>query len=143
MGTTMLEKSDPSKCFKTVSAAKCKNDAADNKRKAKDNSKLKRKQRKRSDNSLQSRLDYSRRDGKGPDATEVPVDICTPNLHDLMVSHYEANIKIEESEAQKSLSILQIKELGKVAVKFGLKNVGNESLYPILVKLLKENTTLR
>jgi len=104
MGTTMLEKvtnSDPNKCFKTVSAAKCKNVAADNKRKAKEDAKLKRKRRKRSDNSLRSRLDYSRRDGKGPDATEVPIDICTSNLHDLMVSYYEANIKIEEPEAQK------------------------------------------
>ena len=67
----------------------------------KDDAKLKRKRRKRSDNSLRSRLDYSRRDGKGPDATEVPIDICTSNLHDLMVSYYEANIKIEEPEAQK------------------------------------------
>ena len=56
-----------------------------------------------------------------------------------MVSYYEVNIKIEESEACKSLSILQIKEMGKVAVKFGSKNVGNESLHPILVKLLKGN----
>ena len=32
---------------------------------------------------------YSHRDGKGPDATEVPADTCTFNLHDLMVSYYK------------------------------------------------------
>ena len=62
---------------------------------------MKRKRRKRSDNSLQSRLDYSHRDGKGPNATEVPADVCFFNLHDLMVSYYEANIKIKGPEAQK------------------------------------------
>ena len=35
--------SDPNKCFKTVSAAKCKNVAADNKRKTKEDAKLKQK----------------------------------------------------------------------------------------------------
>ena len=51
--------SERNKCFRSVSAAKSKKGAADYKRKAKDDVKLKRKRRKRNDNSLQSRLDYS------------------------------------------------------------------------------------
>ena len=81
----------------------------DNKRKSKEDAKLKQKRRKRSDNSFQSRLDYSRHDGKGPNATEVPADICTSNL---MVSYYEASIKIEEPEAQKITINTTDKEMG-------------------------------
>lgn len=93
--------SEASKCFKSVSAAKSKKVIADYKRKAKDDVKLQRKRRKRSDNSLQSRLDYSRHDNRGPNATEVPTDICISNLHELMVSYYNVNVKITEPVAQK------------------------------------------
>ena len=80
---------------------KSKKVAADYKRKAKDDVKLKRKRRKRNDNSLQSRLDYSRYDDKGPNATKVPSDVSASNLHELMVSYYNTNVKITESIAQK------------------------------------------
>ena len=98
---TKVTNSEASKCFKSVSATKSKKVTADYKRKAKDDVKLKRKRRKRSDNSLQSRLDYSRHDNRGPNATEIPMDICASNLHELMVSYYKANVTITEPEAQK------------------------------------------
>ena len=62
---------------------------------------MKRKRRKRNDNSLQSRLDYSRYDNKGPNATEVYSDVSASNLCELMVSYYNANVKIAESTTQK------------------------------------------
>ena len=93
--------SEPNKCFRSVSAAKSKKVAADYKRKAKDDVKLKRKPRKRNDNSLQSHLDYSRYDDKGPNATEVPSNVSASNLRELMVSYYNTNVKITESTAQK------------------------------------------
>ena len=50
-----VTKSAVDKCFRSVSAAKGKKVAADYKRKTKNDAKLKRKRRKRNDNSLQSR----------------------------------------------------------------------------------------
>ena len=72
--------SEANKCFKSVSAAKSKKVSANYKRKAKDDVKLQRKRRKRSDNSLQSHLNYSRHDNRGPNTTEVPTDICIIKL---------------------------------------------------------------
>ena len=55
---------------------------------------------KRVDNSLQSRLDYSRHDD-GPNALDVLPDIPTSDLHeDLMVSYYSAHVKVTESTAK-------------------------------------------
>ena len=93
--------SEPNKCFRSVSATKSKKVVADYKRKAKDDIKLKRKRRKRNDNSLQSRLDYSRYHDKGPNAIEVPSDVSASNLRELMASFYNTNVKITESTAQK------------------------------------------
>ena len=55
----------PSETFKAVAEERCKK-TSDRKRKATENEKIKRKRRKRGDNSLQSRLDYSRYDGMVP-----------------------------------------------------------------------------
>jgi len=96
-----VTKSEANKCFKSVSAAKSKKVVADYKRKSKEEAKIKRKRRKRNDNSLQSRLDYSRYDGKGPNATEVPSDLLVSNLHELMISYYNTNVKITEAAAEK------------------------------------------
>ena len=49
-------------------------------------------------NSLQSRLDYSRYDD-GPNAMDVPLDIPPKDLLNLMVSYYSANIKVTEATA--------------------------------------------
>ena len=84
-----------------MSATKSKKGVADYKRKAKDDVKLKQKRRKRNDNSLQLRLDYSRYDDRGHNATEVPSDVSASNLRELMVSYYNSNVKITESTAQK------------------------------------------
>jgi len=75
----------PSRTFETVAASRSKKVAKD---------------RKRSDNSLQSRLDYSRHDG-GPNALDVSPDLPATDLHDLMTSYYLAHVKVNESEATK------------------------------------------
>jgi len=61
-------------CFTSTYATK-KQVASDYKRKSRDDAKVKRKRRKLGNDSLQSRLDYSRYDNKGPNTTEVPSDI--------------------------------------------------------------------
>ena len=55
---------------------------------------------KRSDNLLQSRLDYSHHDG-GPNALDVSPDLPVSDLHDLMASYYLAHVKVTESAATK------------------------------------------
>ena len=59
---------------------------------------IKQNRRKRSDYSLQSRLDYFCYDNEGPNAIE---DIPTSNLHELMVSYYNTNVEVTEAAAQK------------------------------------------
>ena len=87
--------------YKTVSAKRTKQLARDNKRKASETVKLQRKKRKRTGDSLQGHLDYSRYDSKGPNASEVPSDLSPANLRDVMIKYYEANIKITEASAEK------------------------------------------
>ena len=90
----------PSKTFKVVAAKRSETAIKDRKRKSKTEEKLRRKKCKRVDNSLQSRLDYSRHDD-GPNALDVSPDIPTSDLHDLMVSYYSAHVKVTESTATK------------------------------------------
>ena len=90
----------PSRTFETVAASRSKKVAKDRKRKATTKEKIRRKKCKRSDNSLQSRLDYSRHDG-GPNALDVSPDLPATDLHDLMTSYYLAHVKVNESEATK------------------------------------------
>ena len=98
---TKVTQSQASECFKSVSAAKAKQIYNDCKRKATDDAKHKRKQ-KRNDggNSLQARLDYSRYDNNGPNAREVPSDISNSNLHELMIRYYNAQVKVTEASAE-------------------------------------------
>ena len=55
---------------------------------------------KRSDNSLQSRLDYSRY-YDGLNVLDVSPDIPVSDLHDPMVSYYLAHVKVAETAATK------------------------------------------
>ena len=101
-GPTCWEKAtntEPSECFKSTYATKGKQVASDYKRKASDDAKLKRKRRKLGDDSLQSRLDYSCYDNKGPNATEIPSDISPANLTNLMIQYYRANVQVTEASA--------------------------------------------
>ena len=86
--------------FRTVSASKNKILAQDNKRKATEEVKLQRKRRRSTPDSQQGRLDYSGYDNKGPNAVEVPMDLFTDKLHDLMVEYYEAHVKVTETAAK-------------------------------------------
>ena len=97
----------PSKTFKAVAVKRTETAIKDRKRKSKTEEKLRHKKCKRVDNSLQSRLDYSRHDD-GPNALDVSPDIPTSDLHDLMVdlhdlmvSYYLAHVKVTESTATK------------------------------------------
>ena len=56
------------------------------------------KKRKITHDFLQGRLDYSRYDSKGPNASEVLV-ACQPR--DVMIKYYDANIKVTEASAEK------------------------------------------
>ena len=86
----------PSKSFKEVAAKRTDKLIKDRKRKSTKEEKVRRKKCKRVDNSLQSRLDYSRHDD-GPNALDVSPDIPTSDLHDLMMSYYSAHVKVTES----------------------------------------------
>ena len=90
----------PSKTFKAVAVKRTETAIKDRKRKSKTEEKLRRKKCKKVDNSLQSRLDYSRHDD-GPNALDVSPDIPTSDLHDLMISYYSAHVKVTESTATK------------------------------------------
>ena len=72
----------------------------DRKRKSTKEEKLRHKKCKRVDNSLQSRLDYSRHDD-GPYALDVSADIPPSDLHDLMMPYYSAHVKVTKSIATK------------------------------------------
>ena len=89
----------PSETFKAVAEERCKKTTSDRKRKATENEKIKRKRRKRGDNSLQSRLDYSRYDGNGPNAIDILPDIPASDLHDVMLFYYSRQIKVTEAAA--------------------------------------------
>ena len=95
-----ITKSTKNQTYKAVATKRTKKLTKDNKRKAREEVKLKRKRQKTSHDSLQGRLDYSRYDNKGPNASEVPMDLSTDNLHDIMVKYYEANIKVTETSAE-------------------------------------------
>ena len=86
--------------YKTVSASKKRILALDNKCKATEEVKLQRKQRRSTHDSQQGRLDYSRYDSIGPNDVEVPADLFTDKLHDVMVSYYEAHVKVTEVSAK-------------------------------------------
>ena len=90
----------PSSTFKAVAEKMTERVAKDRKRKATAKKKLRRKKCKRSDNSLQSRLDYSRYDD-GPNAVDISPDIPTSDLYDLMVSYYSAHVKVTEAAVTK------------------------------------------
>ena len=89
----------PSETFKAVAEERCKKTTSDRKRKATENEKIKRKRRKRGGNSLQSRLDYSRYDGNGPNAIDILPDIPASDLHDVMLFYYSRQIKVTEAAA--------------------------------------------
>ena len=86
--------------YKTVSTQRTKKLARDNKRKASETVKLQQK-KKTTHDSQQGRLDYSRYDSKGPNASEVPSDLSPANLRDVMIKYYNANIKVTEASAEK------------------------------------------
>ena len=95
-----ITKSANSHTYKTVATKRAKELAKSKKRKTSEKAKLQRKKRKTAHNSFQGRLDYSRYDNKGPNATEVPSDLSPDNLHDVMIKYYEANIKVTEASAE-------------------------------------------
>ena len=66
----------------------------DKKHKARKGVKLQRKCQKTKYKSVQGYLDYSHYDNKGPNASEVPMDLSIDNLHDIMIKHYKANITV-------------------------------------------------
>ena len=86
--------------YKAVSINWTKQFRKDKKRKAREDVKLKRKHQKTKHNSGQGRLDYSRYDNKGPNASEVPMDLSTDNLHAIMIKYYKANIMVTEVSAE-------------------------------------------
>jgi len=90
----------PSSTFTAVTIKAGETLAKDRKRKSTAKEKDRRKKCKRSDNSLQSRLDYSRYDD-GPNATDVPSDIPPQELSNLMTSYYSAHVKVTEAAATK------------------------------------------
>ena len=95
-----ITKSTNNQTYKTVSTNRTKILEKDNKRKASEEVRLQRKKKKTTHDSLQGRLDYSRYDNKGPNASEVPSDLSSANLHDVMIKYYEANIKVTEASAE-------------------------------------------
>ena len=103
----------PSSTFTAVTTKACETLAKDRKRKSTMKEKTRRKKCERSDNSLQSRLDYSRYDNC-PNAVDVPSDIPPKELNNLMISYYSGYIKITEAAATK-LSIDTIDQGDSIA----------------------------
>ena len=89
------------KTYKAVSTNWTKQLTKDKKRKAREDVKLKRKHQKTKHSSAQGRFDYSHYDNKGPNASEVPMDLSIDNLHDIMIKYYKANIMVTEVSAEK------------------------------------------
>ena len=78
------------KTYKAVSTNWTKQLTKAKKRKAREDVKLKRKHQKTKHNSAQGRFDYSRYDNKGPNASEVPMDLSIDNLHDIMIKYVQS-----------------------------------------------------
>jgi len=95
-----ITKSKNNTTYRTVSEGKTKILTQDNKRKATEEVKLQRKRRRSTHDSQQGRLDYSRYDNNGPNATEVPMDLISENLHNAMVAYYNANVKVTDESAK-------------------------------------------
>ena len=87
--------SKTSKYFKFVSAAKSKTVTADYKRKAKDDV-VTAKMENKTDNSLQSHLDYSCHENTA--GSQVPTNIYISNLHELMASYHNVNVIASSSK---------------------------------------------
>ena len=104
-----ITNSTSSDTFRTVSANKKKILAQDNKRKATEEVKLQCKRQRSVHDSQQGRLDYSRYDNKGPNAVEVPEDLSTANLHEIMIRYCEVQVKVTETSAKQ----IYIKTLGQ------------------------------
>ena len=92
-GPTCLEKvinSVSNQIYKAVSINWTKQLTKDKKCKAREDVKLKQKHQKTKHNSGQGHLDYSHYDNKGPNASEVPMDLSIDNLHDIMIKYYKS-----------------------------------------------------
>ena len=103
MGTNRLGKvinSVSNQTYKAVSINRTKQLTKDKKRKAREDVKLKWKHQKTKHKSVRRYLDYSRYDNKGPNASEVPMDLSNDNLHDIMIKYYKANIIVTEVSAE-------------------------------------------
>ena len=126
-----------SETFKTVAEERCKKATSNRKHKFTQTEKTRRKWRKRSDNSLQPRLNCSHYDGNSLNAIDITPDVPAPELHDVMMFYYSGQIKV--TEAAKTDITLRTNDLGGNS---NSKAIWKEELgwpHQMLVKLPKED----
>ena len=95
---TKVTQSQANECFKSVSAAKTNKSLRIINEKLQVRLSIKEAKKNRR---WQARIDYSWYDNKGPNAREVPLDISTSNLHELMIRYYNVQVKVTEVSAEK------------------------------------------